>query len=158
MRHATSISADGSVNATKDVARRDDPNGRRIRLQRADLHGRRVRAQEAAALEIERVVHVHRGMIRRKVQRAEVVPLVLGLGPRRDGEAQIAEDRLDFVHHDRDRMPGAPPLAARGHREVERSGRGRGGRELGASIRDGSFELLLYCIEERTESRTIRGR
>ena len=128
------------------------------RLQRADLHGRGVCAQEPAALEIQRVVHVHCRMIGRKVQRAEVVPLVLGLGPGRDREAQITEDRLDFLHHDRDGVLGTAPLAASGHREIDRGRRGRHGGELGAPRDDGLLELLLYGVEQRTKGWAILRR
>ena len=57
-----------------------------------DLHGRRMRAQQAAVAEIERVVHRPRRMVRREVQRLEVVPVVLDLGPVGDFEAAAAED------------------------------------------------------------------
>ena len=110
-----------------------------------------MRAQKAAALEIERVVHVHRGMIRRKVQRAEVVPLVLDLGARRDREAQVAEDSLDFLEDDGDGMLSAAPLAARGHREIERGCRGRGGGECGVARVDRGLELDLHGVETRAE-------
>ena len=65
--------------ATVDVPRREDANGRRPALHRSHLHRRRVRAQERPRTEVQRIVCVHGGMVRREVQRAEVVPLGFGL-------------------------------------------------------------------------------
>ena len=63
-------------------------------------------------VEVERVVHVHRRMVGREVEREEVVPLGLDLGPGGDGEAELAEDPDDLVDDpgDRDapRRPSAP--------------------------------------------------
>ena len=107
------------------VAGNEHADRRRVRLQRADLHRRRVRAQQAAALEVERVVRVERRVVRREVQRAEVVPLRLGLGAEGDGEAELAEDRLDLLDDERDGMLGAAPLAPRRQREIVAAARRR---------------------------------
>ena len=60
-------------------------------------------------VEVEGVVHVHRRMIGREVEREEVVPVGLDLGPDRDGEADAAEDLDDLVHHPGDRVLRADP-------------------------------------------------
>ena len=63
-------------------------------------------------IDIERVVHVHRRMVGRKVEREEVVPLGLDLGADRDGEPERAEDLDDLVDDAGDGMLGADPAAA----------------------------------------------
>jgi hypothetical protein len=94
-----------------------------------------VRAQQRPLLavvgagEVERVVHLHRRVVGREVERAEVVPRVLGLGAHRDREAELAEDRADLLDHGRDRVHRAAPARARRHREVDPR-RGPGGRAL----------------------------
>jgi hypothetical protein len=57
-------------------------------------------------------------MVAREVERAEVVPVGLGFGAQRDGEAELAEDVLDLVHDERDRVFGAQPLSAARHCQV----------------------------------------
>src|SRR5687768_7255185 len=81
-------------------------------------------------------------MVRGEVERAEVVPGVLGLGTEGDGEAKFTEDLDDLVDDEGDRMDRAVPAAASGHREVECRATGRGRRsELGAT----RFERFLEC-------------
>ena len=62
-------------------------------------------------VEVERVVHVHRRVVGREVEREEVVPLGLDLGADGHGEPDAAEDLDDLVHHPGDRMLGADPAA-----------------------------------------------
>jgi len=75
-------------------------------------------------------VHVHGRVVRREVERAEVIPLALRLRAERDGEAQLAEDRPDLVDDVGHRMHATRPRAPRGHGEVERGPRRTGCREL----------------------------
>ena len=81
--------------------------------------GRRVRAQDAAALDEEGVLHVARGVVGRRVQRVEVVPL--GLDPRTgaDLEAEAQEDVLDLAAHQRQRVQRPQRPAARRQRHVD---------------------------------------
>jgi uncharacterized heparinase superfamily protein len=73
-----------------------------------------VRAQQAAVAEVEGVVHGARRMVRREVQRLEVVPVVLDLRPFRQLVAQPAEDAGDALQGAGDRMQaGAVAVAAR---------------------------------------------
>ena len=65
--------------AAIDLARRDHADRRLAALHRTDLHRRGMRAQQAAIAEIEGVVHRARRMVRREIQRLEVVPVVLDL-------------------------------------------------------------------------------
>src|SRR5579862_2491747 len=57
-------------------------------------------------------------MVRRKIERAEVVPLCFGLGTEGDGEAQLTEDFLDLFDDDRDGMLSPAPDASSRQREV----------------------------------------
>ena len=61
----------------------------------------------SVAVEIEGVVHRPRRMAFGDVERGEIVPVVLDLGPGRDREAEIGEDLGELVHHLADRMDAA---------------------------------------------------
>ena len=70
-----------------------------------------VRSKQAIALRLlllsgeeDRVLHIARRMIRRKVQRLEVVVVGLDLGAFADGVAHRLEDRDDLVHRAHDGM------------------------------------------------------
>ena len=65
-------------------ARTNDPDRWRPRFHGSDLHRRRMGTQQHAVVEVERVVHCPRRMVRRDVERFEVVVLVLDLGTRHD--------------------------------------------------------------------------
>ena len=109
-----------------------------MRLHVADLHRRGVRPQQrphqrrAVAgdrrqrlRQVQRVLHVARGMLGRHVQRVEVVPVVLDLGAFDDREAHAREDLLDPLAHDGQRMAMAEARPAAGQRDVDAAG-GRG--------------------------------
>ena len=66
-----------------------------------------MRAQQPAVRKIERVVHRPRRVIRRDVQRLEIVEIVLDLGAGRDLEARLPEDPLDPQARARDGMHAA---------------------------------------------------
>ena len=96
--------------------------------QRPDLHRRGVRPEQQPTgrlalggrrVKVKRVVHVHRRMIGREIEREEVVPLGLDLGAQRHGEADLPEDADDLVHHAGDGMLRAEPPRAGRHREVD---------------------------------------
>ncbi len=78
---------------------------------RLSLGGRRV--------QVERVVHVHRGMVGREVEREEVVPLRLDLRAQRDRESDLAENVYDLIHHAGDGMLGADPARSGRHGEID---------------------------------------
>ena len=65
------------------------------------------------ALEVERVLHVARGMIRRHVERFEVVVVVFDLRAFEDLVAHAGEDVLDLLAHAHQRVDAAR-AAARG--------------------------------------------
>ena len=67
------------VVATIDAAGHDDANRRLLVFHHADLHGRCVRAQHQSVVQVERVVHRARRMVRRNVERFEVVIVVFDL-------------------------------------------------------------------------------
>src|SRR5215471_2267950 len=102
----------GRMRGVRDVvpehlARADDAHGRTLRLHGADLYGRGVSAQHGVGGHVEGVLHVARGMIVGKIERAEVVVVGLHLGPLRHGEAEPLEDGDELFLHADDRMHGA---------------------------------------------------
>ena len=83
----------------------------------ARLHRRGVGAQHhrravGARRQVEGVLHLPRRMVGRDVERGEVVPVVLDVGTVGPGEAHLAEDGGELVHHLADRMQGALGLRA----------------------------------------------
>ncbi len=97
------------VVAAVDAPRRDQPDRRLMLLHVADLHPRRMRPQQRrrrarsrahGGREIERVLHVARGMLGRHVERFEVVIVVFELGAFDDQEAEAREDGFDALAED----------------------------------------------------------
>src|SRR5439155_18993033 len=79
------------------AARRDDVDRRVLdALHGAYLHRRRVRAQQQVGTEVEGVPALTRRMTGGEVQRLEVVPLSLNLGPELDLVAERLEHGLDL--------------------------------------------------------------
>ena len=62
--------------------------------------------------QIEGVLHLPRRMVGRDVEGGEVVPVVLDVRTLGPGEAHLAEDRDELVHHLADRMQRALGLRA----------------------------------------------
>ena len=83
----------------------------------ARLYGRGLRAQEDVLRDIERVLHIARGVILRQIQRFEVEVVALDLGSLLDGKAHLQEDLLDAVQRDRERvqMPHGRRPPRQGH-------------------------------------------
>ena len=71
-------------------------------------------------VEEERVVRFARRMVRREVERGEVVEVGLDVRTFFDGEAHLAEDVREFFHHLRHRMDRAEARAHRRQRDVDR--------------------------------------
>ncbi len=70
-------------------------------------------------IHVQRVVHVHGRVIRRKVQGGEVVPVGLDLGAHRNSEPDATKDFNDLVHHLGDRMLRAGPATPARHGEID---------------------------------------
>ena len=143
----------------------DDADRRFLVQHRADLDRRRVRAEEREGgllvggasglrvdplLEIEGVVHRPRGVRLGDVERGEIMPVGLDLGPGGDCEAEVGEDLGEFVHDLADRVDRAGGRGVRGERHVERfAGEARveraafeRGFALGDTVGDGFAEAL----------------
>src|SRR5215203_2597345 len=76
-------------------------------------------ARYRRSIDVKRVMQVHRRMIRREIQRREVVPVCFHLRPHSDSKADAAEDFDNLVHHAGDRMLRSDPPASRRHRQVD---------------------------------------
>ena len=106
-----------------DATGHDDADRRLVRFHVANLHRGRVRAQQRPQIvgpsgialdrrrEVQRVLHVARGMLGRHVQRVEAVPLVFDLRTFDDGEAHAREDGFHAIAHDGQRMAMAERAA-----------------------------------------------
>ena len=108
------------VVAAIDAAGRDQPDRRLVLLHVADLHPRRVRPQQRRRRarsrahrrgEVQRVLHVARGMLGRHVERFEVVVVVFELGAFDDEEPEAREDGFDALAQDGQRMAVADRAA-----------------------------------------------
>ena len=154
--------------AAVDAAWRDQPHRRLMLLHVPDLHPGRMRAEQRGGgahgrahgrREIQRVLHVARGMVRRHVERFEVVVVVFELGPLDDEEPHAAEDGFDASRSSVKRMT----MAERGRRPGSvTSTAPAGGRDASAAaaMRSSSagFDLLLEIVGELAEERTRVGR
>jgi hypothetical protein len=93
--------------AAVDLAGGDHAQRRLVILHVAHLHTGGMRAQQAAIAEVERVVHRARRMVRREVQRLEIVEIVLDLRTVGEFVAEAAEDLGDALQRAADRMHAA---------------------------------------------------
>ena len=105
--------------AAVDLARRDHPQRRLVGVHVTHLHAGGMRAQQAAIAEVERVVHGARRVMRREVQRFEVVPVVLDLRAVGQLVAQSAENVGDALQRAADRMQPAPRAVPARQRYVD---------------------------------------
>ena len=96
-------------------------------------------------------MHRARRVVRRDVQRLEVVEVVLDLRTFGDLEAGTPEQRFDAQPGTRDRMQAPAPLAAPRERDVDAATRefalDRCALELGVPGREGLLETLLDGID-----------
>jgi hypothetical protein len=147
--------------AAIDAARRNHAQRRLVAHHGADLHGRRVRAQQPPAREVERVVHRARRVIRRDIERLEVVPVVLDLGTAFDGETGTAEQLLDTASRARQRMQRAVALAAPRLCHVDAGCREfaleSDALELGPSGLGERDQLVVYGVHARTRALALVG-
>ncbi len=153
----------GAVGAADD----DGADRRRLVEHGADLHRRGVGAQHrrrlvAARRQVERVVIGARGMMRRDVQRAEIVPVGFDVRPVGHGASHGAEDRRDLLHGFADRMDQAGFARTRRQRGVEAFG-GQARVELGvveccATGLDEFGQRVLELVECGTTFAALLGR
>ena len=116
------------------AAGNDYPIGRRAGLHGAHLNRRGVGAQHLplpvrVRWQIERVVHLPRRMIRRNVERGEVVEVVLDVRAFGNCEAHLGKDGDQLLDHLRDRVDTAFCFGS--HRQ----------RDIDALAREAGFEL-----------------
>ena len=71
------------------------------------------RAADDRRVQVQRVLHVARGMVRRHVERLEVVEVVFDLGALEDLVAHAREDVLDLLADPHQRMDAAHGTLAR---------------------------------------------
>ena len=108
--------------AAIDAAGRDDAKWRLLLKHGADLHRARMGAEYRPRAvrplgEIEGVVILPRGMLRRNVERGEIVEVGLDVGAFGDGETHIGEDLGDLVCDLAHRVDAALGERAFAHRQ-----------------------------------------
>src|SRR4249919_2931815 len=130
--------------AAVDLAERDHAQRRLVAEHVAHLHARGVRAQQATIPEVEGVVHRTRRMVRREVQRLEVVPVILDFRAIAQLETEAAEDVGDALDRAADRMQAAAAGVEAGQRDVN-------GFRGEACIEHGIFQLDLALAQCRGE-------
>ena len=118
-------------------------------------------AQQLAVLEVEGVVHRARRVIRRNVQRLEVVELVFHLGALGDLVARAREQLLDALAHARDRVQRARGLAAPRQRHVDGAADELAldplALERRAPLLDGFLDSCLGGVDARAGRRALGG-
>ena len=133
------------VVAAIGAARCDDSVRRRLGLHRPDLHRRGVGPEQHAlaplvGAEIEGVVHLARRVLRRDIERREIVEVVLDVGPFDDAEAHVGENRDQLIQHLADRVNGAVRLRAGRQRDIHPRGRK-------ALVQGGAFHCRAARVE-----------
>ena len=103
----------------------DGADGRFAREHVSDLRRRGVRAQQQIVLRIvvifaneERVLHIARGVLRREIERGEIVEVVFELGSVGHGETEAEEHLLDLFKCECDRVQRSEWLRSGGKREI----------------------------------------
>ena len=97
-------------------------------------------------------------MLRRHVERFEVVPVVLGLGTVEDLVALPGEDAFDARAERRQRVRAANWRPTAGQRHVDRSRRRARRLERGALLVQRRLDLALQLVGLFPEDRTLLGR
>ena len=151
--------------ASIDPPGSDDAHRRLVRFHVSDLHARGVGAQQRGralarprlqgAVEVERVLHVPRGMLGWHVERFEVVVVVLRLGSLQNLEPETSEDLFDLFPKDRERMAMAHGGRTARQRDIDRAGRRARGGKLRATRRDRPGDLVLEGVGITAEGRPL---
>ncbi len=114
-------------------------------------------AERHRGRQVQRVLHVARGMLRRHVERFEVVIVVFELRPIDHLEAEAREDRFNPLAQDRQRMTMADARGPTGQRDVDRAGRRTCGGCGGEPILQPRVDVGLELVRELAEAWTILG-
>ncbi len=140
----------------------DDLQRRRVLLHVTHLHRRGVRAQQPMGVKIEGVVHRPRRMVRRNVERLEVVVVVLDFRAVGDVEAHAREQCFQAFERARDRMQSARTYTPPRQRDVNffscKLVRPRPHLELFAARRERRRQCLFGVIDQFSENRPLLGR
>ena len=149
----------GPVHASRD----DDVDRRRLRLHRAHLHRRGVRPQQDVLGEVEGVLRRPRGVLRRVVERGEVVVLVVDLGALDDRESEPDEDVLHLAPDLRDEVQAAAGLRrVAGERDVDavlgEAAVELGRLELGGPLGEQALERHAHLVGRLADGPALLGR
>ena len=107
--------------------------------------------------QIQRVLHVARGMLGRHVQRVEAVPLVFDLRTFDDGETHAREDGFHAFADERERMAMAERGRAARQRDVDRAGwTCARARRDSSERRPARFDRLLQFVGEAADLALLR--
>src|SRR5271163_333018 len=128
----------------------------------ADLAVRGMRPQQHAALDVKRVLHVARRMMRLEVERCEVVKVVLDILGHRHFEAHRFEDLQHLLEDVGNRMDVAARDAHAGQRHVEallvERLRQRGDFDFFSERLDARFDFALDLVDQLADGGALRIR
>ena len=111
-------------------------------------------------VQIERIHHRARRMMRRNVQRAEIIPVILDIRAFLDREAHGAENRRDLLRRPADRVDRAGRLRARRLRNVDALGRQPASSAAASSTarRAASASVIAFFRTFSSAPRVLRAR
>src|SRR3989442_2665887 len=147
--------------AAVHASRRDDADRRVLRPPVGGLPRTGVRPQQRPQIvwtsrfarlsfqgrrEVQRVLHVARGVFRRHVQCVEAVPLVFGFRTFDNGESHAREDLFELVADDGQRMTVTEERHAAGQRDVDRARRDVEELRALLMLRPARFDRLLQLV------------
>src|SRR4051794_20892092 len=100
-------------------ARGNHADRRRRRFHRANLHGGSVGSQKSTVRQIKRVLFIASGMVRRRVQSIEAVPLGFDIGAFRQREAHSSKNLNSALVHLMERMQRTSVMSRSRKRDVD---------------------------------------
>ena len=141
---------------------RDHAQRRFVVFHVTHLHWRGVRAQQPVGVEIKGIVHRPRRVVRRDIERLEIVVVVLDLRSVGEFETHAREQRFKPLERARDRMQSARAHAPPRQRDVDFFGRNLARARLRlqrrAPFRQRAGECLLGIVDQLADGRTLFGR
>ncbi len=140
-----------------DSPRNDDSYRRLSILHGPDLHGGGVRAEKQVIREVKGIPIVSSGMMRREVQRFEIVVIRLDLRPLFDRKTHRDKNILNFLLEEDDGMRGPPVFLFSRQSEVNFLLDRFGSRELFLGRFEFFLDVALQSVDDLAGFRFFFG-